>query len=246
MTKVSPIALTTVIWVIAFSGVAFAQDAAQVPSAASPQVRPIKAIQEKRADLREAAKDVRADFKVGAKDLRVETKEKMKAATSSTERREIEKNAIEKRKELIDTRKAGVKEIRDQKKELARQHVGIIEQRYAVAIKQFDNLASRIQSRIDKLKAGGADTSKAGSALAAAAAAIAQVKADAQALADLRAQVKSGDDAKALRAQIEAAVKKVNASIKSAHTALEKAGKELVLATRQKSQTETTSETTAD
>ncbi len=229
-----PIALATLTGLLAFSGIAFAEENAQGAGAPPPPRPNLIQIKEKRADLREQAKDVRADFKAGAKDLRVNTKEKMRAATTSAERREIEKSAIKERKGLIDTRKASTTEIRDQRKELARQHVGKIEQRYAIAVKQFDNLATRIQSRIDKIKANGIDASKAEAALALAQAAIAQAKTDAQALADLRAQVNSGDEAKALRAQIEAAVKKVNASIKAAHSALQKAGK--ILATVDRSE----------
>ena len=235
MDKASPIALATMTALLAFSGVAFAQDGAQSPLGIPPAPTPrhnVILIKEKRADLREAVKDVLDAFKTGAKDLRIDTKENMRSATSSTERREIEKNAIEQRRVLIDARKASTTEIRDRRKELAREHVGKIGQRYSVAIKQFDNLASRIQSRIDKLRANGTDVSKAETALALAQTAISQVKTDARALADLLAQVNSGDDAKALRAQIEAAVKKVSASIKLAHKALEKAGKALVQSAR--------------
>ena len=260
MYKVSPIALATVASVLAFSGAAFAEEtiplSAETPKPAgiapAPARNTIKTLQantqEKRADLREAAKNVRGDFKTEAKDLRTNTKEKMRGATSSTERREIEKNAIKERKGLIDARKAStteirdmrkglletrkekISEIRDQRKELARKHIGKIEQRYAIAIKQFESLAARIQSRIEKMKANGIDAGKAESALSLAISAIAQVKADARALADLGAQVQSGDDAKALRAQIEAAIKKVHASIKSAHETLVAAGRALLSA----------------
>ena len=258
MHKVSPIALAAITSVLAFSGIAFAEETVQLTAEAptptsiapTPARNTIKTIQanleERRAELKDAAKDVRSNFKIEVKDVRTNTKQEMREATSAIERREIEKNAIEQRKGLIETRKASsteirdmrkdvietrkekVSEIRDQKKEQARQHIAQIERRYAVAIKQFDGLAARIQSRIDKIKANGIDTVKAESALSLALSAIAQVKTDAQALADLVKQVNSGDDAKALRAQIEAAVKKVNGSIKAAHEALGKARKTLI------------------
>jgi len=282
MHKVSPIALAATTALFAFSGLAFAEETIQLTAetpaptgiAPAPARNTIKTIQanmeEKRAELKDAAKDVRSNFKVEVKDVRTETREKMSAeggsasggreATSALERREIEKSAIEQRKGLIETRKASTTEIRDQRKdalearkekaseirdvrkELARQHIGKIEQRYAIAIKQFDGLAARIQSRIDKMsaqggsapgeKTGAFDTSKAEAALSLAVTAIAQAKADAQALADLGTQVNSGDDAKALRAQIEAAVRKVNGAVKAAHEALRKAGKALIESAR--------------
>ena len=258
MHKASTIALAATTALFAFSGFAFAEEtiqmSAETPRPASiapaPARNTIKTIQanleERRAELKDAAKDVRSNFKIEVKDVRTNTKQEMREATSAIERREIEKNAIEQRKGLIETRKASsteirdmrkdvidarkekVSEIRDQKKEQARQHIAQIERRYAVAIKQFDGLAARIQSRIDKIKANGIDTVKAESALSLALSAIAQVKTDAQALADLVKQVNSGDEAKALRAQIEAAVRTVNGSIKAAHEALGKAGKALI------------------
>lgn len=282
--KVSPIALAAVTSILAFSGFAFAEEAAQppagtqAPTGIAPARANVKTIQanmvEKRAELKEAAKDVRSNFKIEVKDVRTNTKAEMREATSSAERRAIEQKAIEQRKGLIETRKENtstiqdrrkglietrkassteirdtrkdliesrkekVSEIRDQKKEAARQHIGAIKQRYSIAIRQFESLAVRIQSRIDKMKANGIDATGAESALSLAVVAIAQVKTDAQALADLGAQVNSGDDAKALRAQIETAVKKLNASVKSAHEALVAAGKALIASSRtQKSDT---------
>lgn len=262
MIKASPIALATITSILAFSGLAFAEETVQLPAETSAPtgIAPVPArsniktipanVKEKRADLRDAAKDIRSTFKVETKDLRTDTKEQMREATSSTERRGIEKNAIEQRKGLMEARKASSTEIRDQRKDLietrkenasavrdrrkglAREHVGIMEQRYAIAIKQFDNLGARIQSRIDKVKANGIDAGRAESALSLALIAIAQVKADARVIADLGAQIQSGDDAKALRPQIEAAVKKLNASVKSAHQALVAAGKALIVAAR--------------
>ena len=272
MYKVSPIALAAVVSVLALSGIAFAEETIQlsaetprpagiVPTPARNNIKTIQAnMEEKRAELKDAAKDVRSNFKIEVKDVRTNTRQEMREATSAIERREIERNAIEQRKGLIETRKAStteirdmrkdlletrkekVSEIRDVRKELARQHIGRIEQRYAIAIKQFDGLVARIQSRIDKMsaqggsasggKTGAFDTTNVKAALSLAITAIAQVKADAQALADLGKQVNSGDDAKALRAQIEAAVKKVNGSIKAAHEALGKAGKALIESAR--------------
>src|SRR3989344_7498124 len=241
-TKFVPFALGAF---LALSGVAFAQESATVPSVLAPQNARgvIQNIRPKAAGVKEAVKNARKDIKTDARDLRADTKDKMMAATSSAERRAIEKNAIEERKEIISERKANTSEIRDQRKdliearkassteirdqrkdqrkELARGHLVAITRRYEIAVKQFENLAGRIQSRIDKMKTAGADTSSAESALGTALSIIAQLKADAQAIVDSLSQVETGTGAKAARSQVEASVKKINAEIKSARDALE-------------------------
>lgn len=228
MNKISLLALAATAALLAFSGVTFAQESVTVPSTMVPKnIRAlIQDTRVQRAGVKAAAQVSKENVQKKAVDLRQSTKNAMTAATSSAERRAIEKNAIEERKGIISERQASTTAMKEQLNMLARQHVGAIEQRYAIAIKQFENLAGRIQSRITKMKAGGTDTTSAETALSLAQAAIAQVKTDAQALADVSAQVSSGD-AKVLRTRVEAAVKNVNASVKAAHSALEKAGKAL-------------------
>src|SRR3989338_7329377 len=115
MHKVSPIALAAITSVLAFSGIAFAEETIQLSAetprptsiAPTPARNTIKTIQanleERRAELKDAAKDVRSNFKIEVKDVRTNTKQEMREATSAIERREIEKNAIEQRKGLIET-----------------------------------------------------------------------------------------------------------------------------------------------
>src|SRR3990167_7753216 len=110
MYKVSPIALAAVVSVLALSGIAFAEETIQlsaetprpagiVPTPARNNIKTIQAnIQEKRAELKDAAKDVRSNFKIEVKDVRTNTRQEMREATSAIERREIEKSAIEQRK----------------------------------------------------------------------------------------------------------------------------------------------------
>lgn len=240
MNKLTPVALTTLTALLTFSGVALAQDAVTLPAGVSPQkpralIRDIKderkesrgEIRDVRKDIKREIKDIRKESKIELKDLRESIKEKMREATSSDVRREIKKDARNERKEIKEERKGSVNAMKEKVKVLARQHVETIGRRFDVAIKQFENLAARIQSRIDKLKSAGIDISGAELAINTAKIAIVQAKTDAQALADLVAQVNSTSDAKALRAQIETAVKKVNESIKSAHKALETASKTL-------------------
>ncbi|MDO8481928.1 MAG: hypothetical protein Q7S75_02515 [bacterium] len=234
MTKLTPFATITLGALLTFSGVSFAEESSAVSSSTVPKnVRNlIQDINTKRTDLKADIKDVKEGYREKSVDLRQDTKERMTVATSSGERREIEKNAIEKRKEIIGERQASTTVVREQQKKLARQHLGIIVQRYGIVIKQFENLSGRIQSRIDKLKGAGIDASTAESALATANTLIAQVKTDVQTLKDLVTQVSAGTDAKTIRAQVEAAVKKADASIRSAHKALERAAKALVALAR--------------
>ena len=119
-------------------------------------------------------------------------------------------------------------------------------QRFGVALRQFDNLSARIQSRIDKLKNQGIDINAAESALNTAKTIIAQAKTDALALSDLVAQVNSASDAKALRAEVLAAVRKTNASVRAAHKALKAAGEALIILARSQRAAETAVEATTE
>lgn len=241
MQKITPVALTTVTTLFAFSGVALAQDAAEPTSVAPQKPRAlIQEIKDKRKEIKSEIKDIRKDFKKDARDLQEETKARMKVATSSDARREIKKDFRVEKKELKEERKASTTAMKAVLKVLAREHANAMGQRFGVALKQFDNLATRIQSRIDKLKTAGIDTNKAESALNIAKIAIEQARADAKVLSDLVAQINSASDAKTLRAQVETAVKKVNESVKSAHKALGEAAKVLAANARSERKTATT------
>jgi chromosome segregation ATPase len=236
---------------LAFSGIAFAEDAVQLPTVPPLPLRAnLPVIQERRADLVQTAKEMRDNLKANIIDVRANTKEEMQAASSSTERREIERNAIEQRKEMIENRKENASvisdqrkdllearkekasEIRDRIKEQAHQHIETMKRRYEVALKQFENLVTRIESRIEKMRGNGIDTAQAESALSLAVSAIARARNDAQTLANLNGQIQSGDDARAMRLQVGEDVKTLHESIKSAHNALVNAGKELIAAAK--------------
>ncbi len=240
MNKITLVPLA-IVALLALSGAAFAQESA-APSGAAPQNARgiIEDIRAKRADIKASIKDVRTGFKTDVRDLRGDVKVKTVAATSSKERRDVKKDFRDEKKELKEERQASTTALKAERNALARRHLGLITERYGIAIKQFENLALRIQSRIDKIKANGIDASKAETALGLALTAIAQVKTDLQALKDLILQADPDAEAKALRAEIEAAVKKANASVKAAHRALQTAAKSLVSLTRpQKTATST-------
>lgn len=230
MRKATPFTLLVLGALMALPGATFAQESAAVPNSMAPKnVRGIiEDIRAKRNDIKVEIKDTRRDIKKESSELREDTKAKMSAATSSAERRAIEKSAIEQRKEIISERKASTTALKEKRNALQREHLQAITKRYWVAIKQFENLAARIQSRIDKMQGAGVDTSTAESALGTARSAIAQVKTDVQAVRDLLSQAETAADPGALREQVAAGVKKAGESVKSAHKALQTAAKTLV------------------
>ena len=211
--------------ILLYYGIAFAQqDTSNLGAGQSMRAQ--------RLDIKDAIKNAQQNFKMQIKDLQQETKDKMKSATSSFERGNIIKNAKDERKGILDNRKASTTAMRTQFKELVRRQFGVTIQRFSVALKQFDNLASRIQSRIDKMKGLGIDTSSVETSFATAKSAIETARADAKAVADIVAQVTNASDKKTVHSQIEVAVKKANESVKAAHKALEATSKALVSVAR--------------
>jgi hypothetical protein len=208
---------------LALSGIVYAQESATVPPSMAPQsVRGvIQDVRAKRAEVIEAIKDTRKDLKTNVRDLREDAKSKIMAATSSKERREIKEDDKE-------TMRASTTALKAERSALANKHLGLITQRYGIAIRQFENLTARIQSRIDTMRSGGADTARAESALGLAISAIAQAKADVQTLRDLIVQAVSGGNTRGARAQIETSIRKANEGIRSAHKALQEAVKTLI------------------
>lgn len=186
-----------------------------------------------RMEVRKEISEVRANSKEQLKDLRADTKEKIKAASSPAEIKDAVKDARAEKKEILKDRIASTtKAVGRGLKEVTTKRFGITIQQSSVALKQFDNLADRVSSRIDKLKASGVDTSPAETAYSNAKTAIETARADAQAVKDLVAAVKDGSDAKAIGRQIETAIKKANNSAKAAHKALDEAAKILIKLSR--------------
>lgn len=200
--------------------------------------------QETRQEFRTEAQDKREDFRQGLK------ADMQNAATGT--RRDIMKGAIEDRKELqkeiqgdrtqmreelktkreevrgeIKERKAALK---DRIKDALKERLGTAIGRLNKATKQFDGLTTRIQTRIDKLKGAGVDTSTAETALASATALITTAKADITALESLVNTASSNADdtaTESIKAQIKTALEKATASIKAAHEGLKVTTQEL-------------------
>ncbi len=205
----------------------------------SYDLKPMKGARtpEMRAQVRSEIKDTRTEFRDSAQEkreeFRTELKDDMKNAATGT-RRDVMRGAIEDRKELqkeikddrmqmrseIKERKAALK---DRIKDALKTRLGSAITRLNNAVQQFDSLSARIQSRIDKLKASGATTTTAESALSSAASLIVVAKADITALQSLvNSASSSADDAatETIKAQIKTAMEKATASVKAAHEGL--------------------------
>ncbi|HEY4514451.1 MAG TPA: hypothetical protein VJH69_03975 [Candidatus Paceibacterota bacterium] len=214
----TPIAVTLL---LASAGIVSAQDSTTtLPIKPRPVVQTLQNIKAERTDIKSAIKDVRVDTQEKMEDLRLDTKTKIRVATSSEVRVDLIKNTRVEAKRILEAKKATTTQMRLQLKALTRQHFGVTLNRYTIALKQFDNLATRIQSRIDKLKTGGVDVRAAESALTNARTAIEVARTDAKAVSDIVAAVVDTSDVRAVRREIAEAIGKANASIKTAHRSL--------------------------
>jgi hypothetical protein len=115
-------------------------------------------------------------------------------------------------------------------KAMVRVHAGLIKQRFQLALRHFDNLLARIESRIDKLKAEGVATASVEAELSLAETANATAKADVQAVADFINSVDDSDDRATVRAELTAKVQQAQTSIRKAHQAIMKVVRALVKA----------------
>jgi len=227
----------TAVFVLLFFHVALAQDETRpsknmrAPSAKELQERALE-LSEKRMDLKLDLKSMRENFQNQRADLRTETKAEVKSASSTDEKRTILQSAREERKTLLDARKASTTAQKAQLKALARRHFGLMTQRFNIALRQFDQLAVRIQSRIEKHQANGASTAAAEAALSRAVTTLLEARADVQGVLDIVAQVNDASDPKVVRTQVDEAVKKAMASIKSTHVAFSAAAKVLISVSR--------------
>lgn len=232
MIKAMPFAVLALGILVALSGSVFAQDSIKLPPTIKPLIprdlrEKIQNAQDKRADIKNAITNVREDAKEKRMDLQRASKDKIRAATSSDAKRDVVKDTRQNAKTIIEARRASTTPLKQELKELTRKHFAVSIQRFSIAIKQFDNLAQRIQSRIDKIKSTGIDTSSVEAALAAARSAIETARADAKAVSDIVAQVKDTGNARDVRREIETAVKKASANVKAAHKALSDAARAL-------------------
>lgn len=178
--------------------------------------RPLQLLHDKLELQKKALVEIRS-IRQDAKDFRADVRIDLKAASSGAGRRDVLKEA---RTEI----KTGIKE---RLQVLARTHLGSAIARLNAATRNFDNLISRIGSRIEKLKARGVATASVEVSLATAVRLTATAKADAKALTDLIGSITDASDPATVKAQIRAAIDTATASVKAAHLALLKTAREL-------------------
>lgn len=170
--------------------------------------------------LREDARERIIDLREGMQDRRAEIRVEMQNASSGEERRTIIKQLRENREEIRDRAQEIRGNIKERLQVLVRTRVGAVIKRSENALNMFDNLVSRMESRIEKLKERDANTTSVEASLSASIALIATAKADLGSLQALVASVQESSDPATVKAQLRAAIEKVTASIKSAHASL--------------------------
>lgn len=117
---------------------------------------------------------------------------------------------------------------RMQLKALIRWHGGLIKERFVLAIRHFNNILTRIDTRLGKLEDQGVDVSAVAKLKVDAELAVDKAEADAKAVADFVASIEDSDDRAAARAELGAKIKTAQASIKAAHQAIQKVVRALV------------------
>jgi hypothetical protein len=149
--------------------------------------------------------------------IRAETNIQLQNASSGAERRDIARERQSSSTNLV-------RKIKD----AVRQHAGLIKERFGLALRQFEQLSARIETRLEKMKAEGMATASVEAELAVAKAANIEAKADVQAVADFVASVDDSADRAAVRTELQALIKEAQTSIKEAHQALQKVVRSLV------------------
>ena len=203
---------------LASASIAFAQEAsAEANAETNVKVRPLQILHETRVELKADARTELGGLKDEATGIRMDARIELKNASSGAERRDIAKDAA------VELR-ANIKE---RLQVLFRTHLGSIMARLNAAIQHFDNIAARIESRIEKLNDAGVDTASVEASLRAAVEANATAEADVEALSTLASSVTETSNAETVKAEIRAAIQEATASIKAAHRAFLDTAKQL-------------------
>lgn len=178
--------------------------------------------------IKARARQIQSDAMNARIELRADTRVQLQGASSSGERKDVVRNFVGERVDIAKARFASTTAPHRKVKDAIHWHGGLIRERFVVAIRQFDKIVTRIESRIEKLQAEGVATVSVEAELALAEIAIATAKVDAQAVADFVANVEDSSDRAAVKAELEAKIRTAQASIKAAHQALVKTVRALV------------------
>lgn len=199
---------------LGFVGFALAQEGtvpANVDASVTAQpklpVKPLDLVRQRALEMKQNT-DAKAD-------LRAETKIQLQNASSGPGR------------DIARDRYASSTLVRKMK-ELVRQHAGLIKERFSLALRQFERLSGRIETRLEKMKAEGIATASVEAELEVAKAANIEAKADVQAVADFVASIDDSADRAAVRTELQALIKDAQTSIREAHQAFQKVVRSLV------------------
>ncbi len=160
-------------------------------------------------------------------ELRMETKANLQAAPPG-EKRDVMKDAMGERRDINQDRNASSSALRMKVRDAFRQHGGLIRERFSLAIRQFEKMFTRIESRIEKMKAAGVATASVEAELEAAKTARAEAQADIDAVRAIIENVDDSSDRAAVKTELKAAISTAHTSIREAHQALQAVVRSLV------------------
>jgi len=179
-------------------------------------------------DLIRRAKEVQQNIRQNAMEakqgLRTDTKMQLQGAQTPDEKKDVVRNAFDARVDIARDRVQATMKLRS----LVHVHAGLIRERFALAIRQFEKFIIRIESRIEKLKAEGVVTTSVEAKLETAKGAVATAKVDVQAVASFIETISDSSDRDAVKTELRALIQTAQASIKAAHAALKEAVRELI------------------
>lgn len=199
---------------------------AEAEASVSTDTKPIRPL-----DLIRKAKEAKQNIQNNAginAGMHFDAKMQMRTASSVPEKRPLKE------------RMASSSDLRAKIKGAIRMHGGLIKERFSLAVRQFEKIVARIESRIEKMKGEGIATASVEAELEVAKTAQAEAKADVQAVADFVAGADENADRAQVRTQLQTLIKEAQTSIRTAHQALQKVIKSLVtLAKENKPKVET-------
>ncbi len=195
----------------------------------NPENRPLDAIRERAQQMKQNAQ--------GVKPL-------PPRATSTMEKRDAAKNALQERTDLARSRIASTTDVARGIKALILMHGGQIKNRFHLAITHLENILKRVDTRLEKMKTAGIDVASVESLNASAKAALTQAQSDAKAVAEYVSSVSDSSDRTNVRKELQAKITTAQESLKKAHTAVREVVAALSkLAKNTKAQSESASST---
>lgn len=171
----------------------------------NPGNRPLDAIKERAQQIKQNAQGV---------------KPILPRATSTMEKRDAAKNALEERTDAARARMASTTDIARGIKALILMHGGQIKNRFHLAITHLENILTRVDTRLDKMKTAGIDVSSVETLNTNAKTALIKAESDAKAVAEYVASVSDSNDRTNVRKELQSKIAIAQDSLKKAHAAV--------------------------